>query len=224
MLARTHALSGAAVWLAWGPAVLGVKGRGELVAGALVTAGAALLPDLDTPTSTLAGALGRPTHLLARLLARVSGGHRAGTHSLLAVVGSWAGVEALLGTSWGRFVAAVVSLLCLALATHVLGGISLRGSRAFDARPVIPAAVLVVVGALTLPSTRFVAPAVGLGVAVHVLGDLLSDRGVPLLWPWPRRQAVPVLTTGGGAERLVAGALLLTVGWLVLDRLLPAAG
>ena len=219
MLARAHALSGAVVWLAAAPMDPGVA---ELSAGMLVAAGAALLPDLDTPTSTLARALGTPTRLLARVVGRLAGGHRAGTHSLLAVVAAWTGLSWVVQTPWGRFVAAVVCLVCLALVLHVLGSRHVRGRQALDPLPVAVAALLVVLGAVTLETIAFIAPAVGLGVAAHVLGDLLSDRGVPLLWPWPARQAVGAVTTGGLLERLLEGGLLLGIAWLLVTRLAPA--
>ncbi len=46
-----------------------------------VCAGAAVLPDIDHPASTVARCLGPLTGLLARIVVIVSGGHRRGTHS-----------------------------------------------------------------------------------------------------------------------------------------------
>src|SRR5262249_58128556 len=87
-MGHTHAISGAALWLAaagtvdrFAPA-LASHGVAETAAAALVCAGAAMLPDLDHPNSTVAHALGPVTHRLARGVARVSGGRRPATHPL----------------------------------------------------------------------------------------------------------------------------------------------
>jgi membrane-bound metal-dependent hydrolase YbcI (DUF457 family) len=56
--------------------------------------------------------------------------------------------------------------------------------------------------------------AVAAGCWLHVLGDLLTPEGVPLLWPWPRRATVPVIgRTGGWGETWVLGP---TLGVLVV--------
>src|SRR5262249_47428211 len=81
VMGHTHAIPGAVLWLAAGGMVdrfapaLAAHGAAETAAAALVCAGAAMLPDLDHPNSTVAHALGPVTHLLARGLARISGGH-----------------------------------------------------------------------------------------------------------------------------------------------------
>jgi len=53
--------------------------------GALVTAGAALLPDVDQPSSTIANSGGMITRSVAAVAGTLSGGHRHGTHSILAI-------------------------------------------------------------------------------------------------------------------------------------------
>ena len=61
----------------------------------------------------------------------------------------------------------------------------------------------------------------GLGVAVvagylaHLLGDILTPYGVPLLWPLPWRVRIPVVKTGGMLERYVVFPVVL-VGLVVL--------
>jgi len=57
-----------------------------LVATAALGAAAALLPDLDIESSMVSNSLGPVTRLVSRGVAAVSGGHREGTHSLLALV------------------------------------------------------------------------------------------------------------------------------------------
>ncbi len=82
MMARSHALIGAAGWLAAAPSVASVTGH-YLDGPTVLCAGAALLPDLDHPSGLMADTLGPVTHLLARGVAQAAGGHRQATHSLL---------------------------------------------------------------------------------------------------------------------------------------------
>lgn len=109
MQGYSHALTGAAAWLALTSSsgvALGWYDQSVPVAltGAVVCAGAALLPDLDHPEGTIAWSLPpvkagdltlvpSPTRLLCKGVAAVSGGHRHGTHSLL-------GVVAFTGLAW----------------------------------------------------------------------------------------------------------------------------
>lgn len=84
-MGRTHAISGAAAWLGVA-AVVGTL-PGPAIGGAIICAAGALVPDLDHPNSLIAHRLHiRP---ICRLVARLSGGHRHGTHSLLMVLGVW---------------------------------------------------------------------------------------------------------------------------------------
>lgn len=82
-MGRSHMATGAA-------AVLLVEPHQPwpvLVSTAALGAAAALLPDLDIESSTVSNSLGSVTRLVSRVVAWVSGGHREGTHSLLALVG-----------------------------------------------------------------------------------------------------------------------------------------
>src|SRR6266508_3347748 len=112
MMARSHALLGAAGWLAAAPVVSDAVHR-PLDLPTLACAGAALLPDLDHHDGLIANSLGPPTRLLARVVARISGGHRHATHSLL--FGLLAG-----GLAWaiaryaGRPGMLLLALLCAA--------------------------------------------------------------------------------------------------------------
>src|SRR5437764_14775030 len=87
-----HATSGGAVWFAatatlpalstdlYPLAPMGV------LAGALVCAGAALLPDADHHSGTIAHSIPIVGRLAARTVEEASGGHRHGAHTLLAAV------------------------------------------------------------------------------------------------------------------------------------------
>jgi membrane-bound metal-dependent hydrolase YbcI (DUF457 family) len=151
MMGRSHMATGAA-------AVLLVEPHQPwpmLVATAALGAAAALLPDLDIGSSTVSRSLGPVTRLLSRVIAWAAGGHRCGTHSLLA----------------------------LALAAYAT-----------------------VAAGLPSPYAR----ALVYGYAAHLLGDLLTGNGIPLLWPLVRhRQGLPIFGhTGGWREHAVVGAVV----------------
>jgi membrane-bound metal-dependent hydrolase YbcI (DUF457 family) len=208
VLGPTHALSGAVAWLAAAPLVgryapgLTTHGYQELAAAVIVTAGAALLPDLDHPRSTIGQALGPLTAWLARVVATATGGHRHGTHSILyaaaAGYGGWALGAA--GTRWA--LPAVVLLAALALA-------ALGVTHTFTAAVLSCAAgaYVLVAGGATI---AWLGPAAAIGCLAHLLGDALTERGVPLLWPLAaRRFRVGAIDTGSQVERLVVAPALL---------------
>ncbi len=209
-----HALCGAAAWVAvastapytlgWYPVTpLGV------VTGTLVCAGAALAPDADHHDATIAHSLPPVSQWVCDLVGRLAGGHRNGTHSVL-------GVAVLVGIAWaaGKVTvttdalgdlavgAGVLSLLLVAFAARALG---LVGRRRADAWVL----ALALAGFVTVAAPTawdWLPVAVGVGAGVHVLGDMLTGGGVPLLWPWEprpprwwRRSAVlnDVWTRGG---------------------------
>lgn len=84
-MGRTHMASAAAGWL--GIAAWSGQHPGPALACAAVAAAGALTPDLDHPNSLIAHRL----HIrwLCRGVARLSGGHRHGTHSALFVAALW---------------------------------------------------------------------------------------------------------------------------------------
>jgi membrane-bound metal-dependent hydrolase YbcI (DUF457 family) len=92
MMGRTHALSGLVTGVAIGQFGWHLD-PAHLAVGAAVTAGAAVLPDIDHPDASCADSFGFVTKGFAWLIGRVSGGHRHGTHSLV-------GVAAFTGAAW----------------------------------------------------------------------------------------------------------------------------
>ncbi len=61
--------------------------------------------------------------------------------------------------------------------------------------------------------------AVTTGCWLHLLGDLLTPEGVPLLWPWRERLAIPVIShTDSWGETFVVvpglGVAILALAWL----------
>ena len=54
---------------------------------------------------------------------------------------------------------------------------------------------------------------IAFGCVTHILADMLTPSGVPLLWPFTRRRfIIPLVKTGGRIERSLW--LLLLAGWL----------
>ena len=87
MMGQEHALVGfgtyaAGTWALTTTGYIQAQTAPALAAGALLAAGAALLPDIDHPSATVANAGGIVTKGIARITNAVSGGHRQGTHQV----------------------------------------------------------------------------------------------------------------------------------------------
>ncbi len=196
MLGRDHALSGALTFAALGP-TLHVTGS-HLAAGVILTAGAGVLPDIDHPDSTVARSFGFLTQTFAWIVARISGGHRHGTHSIVGI--------------------AVFSAGALAAGRYQLSAPQLAGHAAFSWH-LVPAALYLALlysaalravhvgghhgdllgigGAVVTCYTRWdlvqiplagwhvplLALGTALGCAAHIAGDELTHGGCPIFWP-----------------------------------------
>ena len=222
-MGHTHALSGLVTGAAAGLYVLHLPPAGTITLAGL-TAGAAVLPDIDHPDATLAHCFGFLTKAFAWLAGKIAGGHRWGTHSVLGVgvftALAWAAVY-FRADPGGR--AGLLVLLSLIIA----GGLyALRiGGHWADAVAVTAAIAMTVTGT----GLGLVAVATGLGCATHVFGDGLTDEGVPLAYPLSRRRVkwLPeplAFTTGTRPEGLFALVLSLGLGWLAYHAVtLPGA-
>ena len=62
---------------------------------------------------------------------------------------------------------------------------------------------------------RLVEP-LAVGYLSHLAADALTPAGVPLLWPWKRRFALPLCSSGGLMEMAVVAALLGASAWVAL--------
>ncbi|MER7015309.1 metal-dependent hydrolase [Saccharopolyspora sp. NPDC000359] len=229
MMGRTHALSGALVGLLTGPLV-GLHTAVEVLPFAAVTAGYALVPDLDHPRATASRSLGVYTGTLSRLLRAVSawlyartkgpraargdGTHRHFTHT--AVFAVLLGAVCWASTQLGGLVAVVAWIgFGLLLAVDRLGMIALVAFAA-GALAWIPVVLNGIVGTeLAVVSDGlcdWLWIAVSLGCLVHDAGDALTESGCPILWPIPiagetwyeiRPPAVVRFRTGRAAEQCV---------------------
>jgi membrane-bound metal-dependent hydrolase YbcI (DUF457 family) len=207
----THALSGAAALLAAVP-FLHLVSPAEVAVGAVCAAGAGLLPDMDHHSATPARAFGFPSRALAWLVGKVSGGHRHATHSLV-------GLAAFTGLAW--WVTHVRGWPLIVLMT-LLAGMAVRalGPKPRDRKwrlDYADVAGLVHAAGLGWVAWRIVGSgmdlrvvpwAVGIGAAAHLLGDALTETGIPLGWPLPGRVRIGSIDTGSVVERWVVVPLL----------------
>lgn len=223
MMGRTHALTGWCAGLGLAPLV-GADTLHEAVVFAAVTAGFALLPDLDHPGATASKLLGPLTRGLSWLLRRASSGlyaltkgprdenhsgtHRHMTHTVAFAV-ALGGLTALGTEAAGPYAVGAVVIFALLLAENALGDWLL---------PV--AGTAAVVWAVSSPAafhdlaqlSGLLGIAVAVGCFVHCLGDALTESGCPFLWPLPiagetwyelRPPAVLRFRTGKRAENTV---------------------
>lgn len=234
VMGPTHAMSGAAAGLAIG-AFLPVEWGGatsatEVFVFAGVTAGAALLPDLDTSQSTLARSFGLVSKVLAHITesvsktiydltmtrkdARINNGHRTATHTLWFALLAGAGTAALV-SAYGKNSAIGVLFFMLGLAIR---GLAPNWAKKQDWVYVTGLSLALAIAVwFALPASAGSAAlgaAVTAGVVVHILGDMMTKRGVPLLggvvsiggkrW-WNFRLPGPLrIRSGAGMDKLLA--------------------
>ena len=229
MLGHSHATSGALAWagaasalplsiLAY-PALHGSTAHVEpkdLIFGTFITAGAALLPDIDHPNGTIAHSVGPVTHTLTKGVSAISGGHRHATHSFAFVAavtyGTWAGEHYL-----GRYFTLGLVFFMLVLAVRALN-LCPPGEKLDAYGPCV-----LLAGGGTLLMDRWItsAPswlpfAIGLGTLVHLAGDCLTDHGCRLFWPFTLRTGVPLIARTGNKVETVFLAPAMAVGTAVL--------
>jgi hypothetical protein len=207
MMGITHATSGAAAWIAvTGATPVLSSGAYPLdpvgvLAGAAVCAGAALLPDADHHSGTIAQSVPVLGRLATSAVGSVSGGHRHGAHSAI-------GIAVAAAAAWALTLITIVTADLGTLAVGVgLGAAALTAfgvkARRYVKRWLAAWALGGVLGAfivLLAPEQLAWFPlAVVLGFAAHLVGDLLTTGGLPgLLWPWVPRpprivREIPVL-------------------------------
>lgn len=202
MMGGSHALTGAAAWLAvtsTAPYTLGLvplSPTGQLL-GALVTAGAALVADADHHNATIAhslpslGPIPSPTKLLAEAVGGLAGGHRHGTHSIVGVaaftaIAAAANLAVVPSEQFGsiNIGGGLIALLLIAFAMKALrlsrgGWMSTWGYALVGATAVT----------LFAPDQWGWLPlAMLIGVVVHIGGDMLTVGGCPLFYPWYPKQ------------------------------------
>lgn len=230
MMGHSHALSGALVWLAAAPGLAALVPvaehatvPAELLAGALVCAGAAMLPDLDHPKATIAQTFGPVTWVLSRAVNGIAGGHRQATHSLLFCAA--AGVGTHLLAQWHTVARDVVVVLMIGLALRALAvGVPGRTLTSAMLNVLLTTALVVIFHSFGV-GYGWLGLAVAIGSLAHVVGDCLTERGCPVLWPIKARWLLPYkigFKTGKWFEqRFLAPALSVGIVVLLYLRLMP---
>ncbi|HLU44412.1 MAG TPA: metal-dependent hydrolase [Natronosporangium sp.] len=258
VMGPTHATSGAVAWLVAGGVTTAAFGYSqspaELAVYTTVCAGAALLPDLDVSGrvfrnrggATAARVFGVVSLFVAECVEKLSlgiylltrsrkdprrrNGHRTFTHTLVFAV--------LLGALLSFLVSKFGKPVMLAT-LFVTIGLAIRGVMAEWVKKrgwlvtTVLSLVVTVFAFAVLPADGYplLGVAVGMGCLVHILGDMITRHGCPLLWPirikgrnWymislPDRYAI---RAGGKFERTVLLPGLTVVACLAALWQLPA--
>jgi len=209
----THALMGAAAWT-WATHN-DVNHPLIHVTGAVVAAGAALLPDLDHERSTASQSLGPITYLVHKVVHAITGGHRRFTHSLagclaLGTLAQWAVDHRT--TSTAAMITLVVMMVILLAAVTRLARIPGWIDEMLAAAA---GAVLVIWPGMDL---HMIPVAILIGMIAHALGDALTKQGVPFFWPLSKAKLVLAqVRTGGRLERWFitpAAAVAIVAPWV----------
>jgi membrane-bound metal-dependent hydrolase YbcI (DUF457 family) len=262
MMGRAHALSGACIYSL--AATTTHPTPAQYALGMTITAGAAVLPDIDHPNSGISQTFGPATRGFAWMVAKVSGGHRNGTHSNLgagiitmlafgslalyaadrdtALVGLGLGLV-LIATGYGIGVtdptpgrgapaykelwhgyaslAVCLAVLAALVAAAALYGPLLGAGLMFALMTLLLAAAVrvlhidgiwddlapipVALALLYYDVDLTVVPyAITMGVLVHIAGDMITEGGCPVGWPWSQTMRGPqVMLTGGPGENFV---------------------
>lgn len=77
-------------------------------------------------------------------------------------------------------------------------------------------AIMLLVGLLIYGKTLWMLPPVVVGYLSHLVGDVLTNSGAPLLWPQKGKVSIPVFNTGSFVEPFVRALLfvaLLGIAW-----------
>lgn len=220
MMGHSHALTGVVGWMAVVPFVQGHEflglsfhlGPGEIIAGALVCAGAALLPDLDHKSATVTKTYGKVTEILSDILNWLFGGHRMGTHSFFFAV--LMGILVQLLALWSELAVQVFVFLLIGIALQGLGfGMDRNRTASGIINALATAAITLALYSSGLNYT-WLGLAVAFGVVLHFTGDMVTKMGVPLFWPFYRQrigQGRGFATDGPVEQKIVTPLLTISV-------------
>lgn len=193
MMGVHHALTGSGTWLFLTSTSTLVPSLGvmpmepsHVALGAVVTAGAALLPDADHPNATIAHSVPFVGKLATSVIGEASGGHRHGTHSGLSAVIVSALAAAFYLFGWADFshgsvlsiASGVAAAGLLAFAVKVL-----RFVRGWTRAWMVGIGVAGLITWLAPEQWVWLPASIAVGWVVHMAGDFLTTGGLPLLWP-----------------------------------------
>lgn len=225
MLGREHALSGAVAFAAAAPLLH--PSALQFGTGLLAAAGAGVLCDIDHPDATISRTFGFLTETFAWLVNKLSGGHRHGTHSLVGIaaftgIAYAAGAVQLHGPRWHMVPAVLILALLFSAALRALHIGGHHGDLIGTAAAV--AACWTGADTATLPlgpaHVPLLALVVAMGCTAHLLTDMVTHGGCPLLWPVSLHDFhdSPIqITTGQFTETwVIRPALSAGLLWLLL--------
>jgi len=202
MMGTTHAMTGT---LAFGGASLVfafdlvklpiMPSVSDWLIFAWLTTAAALFPDIDHHKATVTRSFGGLTRIVRWVLIKpFFGKHREGTHSIffaaLVGFGAWLLIENLhlLGCKIGLLI------LLSIVSSSLIRLFKIQGWKD-DVAPIPVWAFLIFFTDIDL---KIVPWALALGCLTHVIGDCLTDRGCPILWPVSKQKITLGLFTTGG--------------------------
>jgi membrane-bound metal-dependent hydrolase YbcI (DUF457 family) len=172
----------------------------DAIIGTAACAGAALLPDIDHPRSTVSNTYGPLTRGLSWVMNTLTGGHRRGTHSLPGIF-----VMGLLAQAGVLYRETTAGMIGLSLIMSLLASALVRLLRIpgwLDDLAPIPVVVGLV--CLTDISLDILPVAIMAGCVVHVAGDILTKTTCPVFWPFSNKGIkLALFKTNGPFERFV---------------------
>ncbi len=218
------------------------------VVGATLASGAALLPDIDHPKSTVASTFGAISRGVSALFSGISGfmyrltrtkhdsdregTHRGFTHTVVFAILAGLVTTAIVQSSSGT----ALGVLMFAFAGLAVRGIMHTWSSQKDALLIAGASLVLTLacwawaGDQPTEAAAF-GVAVMLGCVAHFIGDAITEQGCPMLWPVPLdgKTWYPVappkamrMRTGGKVEMVLVGPAMtiiaVVLGAVVLYR------
>lgn len=235
MMGHSHALFGAATWvgLTGGAAtsipialnvIPGVDNGIDVAVGAVIVAGAALLPDLDHPQATIARSFPPLSRWLSQGVSAISGGHRGYTHTIwLALAVAFLFLAGGVG-DWVVDIGSVPVGMGVGITAIILGALASAAVKLTIGKlGAWPTGIIFgVAAALLLPKgAPWLAIAIGIGYLSHLVGDIVTTEGLLLFRPIPLKIRVPVIGKAGSPiEHILASvfgvyivAVLCTIGF-----------
>lgn len=247
MMGVNHATTGAAAWVAitatvpgWTTGWYPVDPTGVFT-GAIICAGAALLPDADHHNGTIARSVPVVGSAVAGAIGHAAGGHRHGLHSVIGVVAAAIGAFLIdyiqVPTDWHGNLPIGAGISVLALTAW--GAKALKLTRGGWIMPWILGALLAAFIVFFAPTNLIWLPlAIILGYVVHLLGDALTVGGIAWFWPFHPKpplmvSSVPLLKsvwmengyfafpilgkTGSVREWILGAAIGVYVVWVLVN-------
>lgn len=193
MMGYNHAISGAAAWVAVASTAPNFPALGittvepwQMITGAVVCAGAAMLADADHHNATIAHSVPVVGSVAAGAVGALTGGHRHGMHSILAIIGvwfatGWIGALTWQPSWWNQAIpygAAIATAALLTFAIKVL-----KVGKTWLRSWIIGAAAAAAITLFMPDQIGWFQLCVTVGFITHIVGDFLTVEGINWFWP-----------------------------------------